>query len=127
MALRMPKPKNLFIERNDACPGCGRSVAELQALYPTWDVRMLITIDHILPKSYGGQRVPGNMEVVCYECNQERQNQYPWDWWGEQFLIYKDFNFTRGKPKLVYVCDDCDQRTRNIQKHKLYCNKTLVP
>lgn len=38
----------------------------------------LATIDHLKPKSHGGERVIGNIAVACRACNSERGTM-PWN------------------------------------------------
>ena len=33
-----------------------------------------MTMEHLIPKSYGGTRMTGNMCLVCKKCNNKRGN-----------------------------------------------------
>lgn len=35
------------------------------------------TLDHIIPKSKGGQNIPGNLVTCCQRCNQYKGNRTP--------------------------------------------------
>ncbi len=56
--------KNLLIRDNYTCQYCGRKGGEL-------------TIDHVIPKHYGGRDVWENLVVACQACNHRKANRTP--------------------------------------------------
>lgn len=58
---------NLLIRKNGStCAICGKLVTNKKEL----------TLDHIKPKSKGGQTVLENCQLACWECNQKKGNKY---------------------------------------------------
>ena len=56
--------KNLMIRDNHTCQYCGRRVQPL-------------TIDHVIPKHYGGKDSWDNLVVACHSCNHRKANRTP--------------------------------------------------
>lgn len=56
--------KNLLIRDNHTCQYCGRRVQPL-------------TIDHVIPKQYGGTDSWENLVVACQICNHHKGNKTP--------------------------------------------------
>ncbi len=56
--------KNLLIRDNFTCQYCGKKVQPL-------------TIDHVIPKHYGGKDCWENLVVACQTCNHKKGNQTP--------------------------------------------------
>lgn len=56
--------KNVFRRDNHTCQYCGRNEVEL-------------TIDHVIPKSRGGNTSWENVVVACLECNLKKGNRTP--------------------------------------------------
>jgi 5-methylcytosine-specific restriction endonuclease McrA len=56
--------KNLLIRDNSTCQYCGRKVQPL-------------TIDHVIPKHYGGKDSWENLVVACQTCNNKKGNKTP--------------------------------------------------
>lgn len=56
--------KNLLIRDNYTCQYCGRRVHPL-------------TIDHVIPKNYGGKDTWENLVVACQACNHRKANKTP--------------------------------------------------
>lgn len=56
--------KNVFRRDNHTCQYCGRDEVEL-------------TIDHVIPKSRGGNTSWENVVVACQECNLKKGNRTP--------------------------------------------------
>lgn len=84
-----------FIEKGYTCVCCGRKGAYYALecneklnpnrahfnLYSEDDV--LMTKDHILPKSKGGKDCIDNMQTMCVICNKQKGNRIPDDYDGE--------------------------------------------
>jgi 5-methylcytosine-specific restriction endonuclease McrA len=56
--------KNLLIRDNHACQYCGRHAQPL-------------TIDHVIPKHYGGKDTWENLVIACLTCNNRKANRTP--------------------------------------------------
>ena len=56
--------KNLMIRDNFTCQYCGKRSHDL-------------TIDHVIPKQYGGKDTWENLVVACQSCNNRKANQTP--------------------------------------------------
>ncbi|GAB4379150.1 MAG: HNH endonuclease [Calditrichia bacterium] len=56
--------KNLLIRDNHTCQYCGRKTQPL-------------TIDHVIPKQYGGRDTWDNLVVACNVCNHRKGNRTP--------------------------------------------------
>ena len=54
--------KNIYLRDNHTCQYCGKSGGNL-------------TIDHVVPKSRGGDDTWGNLVVCCARCNNRKGNQ----------------------------------------------------
>ncbi|MCS6886353.1 MAG: HNH endonuclease [Acidobacteriota bacterium] len=65
---RRSASKRLSILMRDRyrCQYCGRKGTAFE-----------LTIDHILPRSRGGQTVPENLCAACFECNQRKGDRTP--------------------------------------------------
>lgn len=72
------------------CPGCGRDRDRIYRERPheQMTMNMVITVEHLDPRSQGGKNNPDNLILVCHRCNFTRGSQTPWDWYGEQHMIY---------------------------------------
>ena len=63
------------------CHYCGRKdlireISENRIKQPS----NLATIDHVIPKSHGGQDTEENCVIACYKCNQEKGNDTKGEW-----------------------------------------------
>lgn len=56
--------KNVFRRDNSKCQYCGTT-------------SRLLTIDHILPKSRGGDSSWENLTTACFDCNNKKGNKTP--------------------------------------------------
>lgn len=56
--------KNLIIRDNHTCQYCGKKTSPL-------------TIDHVIPKHYGGKDTWENLVVACQACNHRKANRTP--------------------------------------------------
>lgn len=58
---------------------------------------VMMTIDHILPRSYGGGNQLSNLRMLCYDCNQERGNHCTFEE-AIDILENKELYIRRGQP-----------------------------
>ncbi len=63
---RRPTKKLLWIRDNGACQYCFKKISCSKA-----------TIDHVLPKSRGGQHTWDNLVIACTKCNSKKGNSLP--------------------------------------------------
>ena len=56
--------KNLLIRDNNMCQYCGRKVQPL-------------TLDHVVPKQFGGKESWENLVAACMPCNNRKANRTP--------------------------------------------------
>lgn len=65
--------RKVLIERGlfeDKCASCGRREGD-----PLPNGKKVhLTKDHIIPVSKGGKNVLSNIQLLCYQCNQEKGN-----------------------------------------------------
>jgi hypothetical protein len=54
------------------CAYCGKDIAKSA------------TLDHVIPRSQGGQTVRENLIACCPECNVSKSDQNVWDWYRSQ-------------------------------------------
>ena len=59
---------------NCTCVYCGE----------TYELHQL-TLDHVLPRSKGGEDISSNVVPACTKCNQDKGSQYWRSWMREQF------------------------------------------
>jgi 5-methylcytosine-specific restriction endonuclease McrA len=55
----------------------GRCVACKELVILTEDAPKQATIDHIIPKSLGGQDILSNMQLMCKQCNGNKGDSIP--------------------------------------------------
>ena len=48
-----------------ACQFCGKTALE-----------STLHVDHIIPYSKGGETIENNLQVLCEECNEQKNNKY---------------------------------------------------
>ena len=60
--------KNIFIRDDHRCMYCGKRYNETR-----------LTIDHVVPRSRGGQTNWTNVVTACIECNSKKSDRYPWE------------------------------------------------
>ncbi|ACV50164.1 putative HNH endonuclease [Delftia phage PhiW-14] len=79
-----------FYEHGVVCEGCGR-VGQFFAVerplnstdHRQWHLNlydaegMLMTHDHVIPRSKGGKDNTDNTQTMCYECNQRKADRMP--------------------------------------------------
>lgn len=64
------------LERNGyTCQMCGLAASDPDPFHPNLKVRL--TMGHIIDKSKGGKDTPGNLRAVCTNCNEGLQNASP--------------------------------------------------
>lgn len=56
--------KHIFLRDNNQCQYCGTT-------------KGLLTLDHIVPKSRGGESSWENLTTACFECNNKKGNRTP--------------------------------------------------
>lgn len=56
--------KNLLIRDNYSCQYCGRRMQPL-------------TVDHVIPKQFGGKDTWENLVIACLPCNNQKANRTP--------------------------------------------------
>lgn len=71
-----------------SCPGCGATTEQLKKRYPNMPIHMILTVEHLTPRSLGGNNDDCNLIIICYRCNSARGNIEPWDWHGSHHLIF---------------------------------------
>jgi len=69
---RRKKLKTIYVANSGECFYCGRK------FITPHDPEL--TIDHIIPKSLGGEDDDGNLVPCCSKCNQEKNSYLPSEW-----------------------------------------------
>ena len=78
--------KLLVFKKSLVCAECGRigTVFYLQEnekgrrilnLFSLTDIEVMMTVDHIIPKSKGGKNDMNNLRTMCFPCNVRRGNK----------------------------------------------------
>ena len=77
--------------KNQDCVSCGRKGTHFRIHHDRkqqivkWEYvinlfseeGMMMTVDHIIPRSMGGKTHPYNLQVMCYKCNQQKGSKLP--------------------------------------------------
>jgi 5-methylcytosine-specific restriction endonuclease McrA len=61
-----PSRKNIIERDNNTCQYCGKTFVSSE-----------LTMDHVHPKSKGGERTWQNIVTSCFKCNQKKANRTP--------------------------------------------------
>lgn len=72
-----PKTRDIWLKTGMRCIYCGLDKDQVIAMNPAVNVCTLLTVDHIVPKSKGGTRHPGNLLPACSRCNTRRASCWP--------------------------------------------------
>jgi|SoiMethySBSTD1v2_1073268.scaffolds.fasta_scaffold50154_4 hypothetical protein len=67
--IRPEKRAAIYHRDNWTCVYCGRAVTDVA------DVPVVLTLDHLIPKSHGGSNEPSNLVSACRACNCSRGNR----------------------------------------------------
>lgn len=73
-----------------SCPGCGRDRDRIfrERPHESMEMNNCLTVEHLEARSRGGRNNAENLIIICHRCNFTRGSQTPWDWYGEQHMIY---------------------------------------
>jgi 5-methylcytosine-specific restriction endonuclease McrA len=85
--------KNLMIRDNHSCQYCGKKTQPL-------------TIDHIIPKQFGGNDSWENLVVACQVCNHKKGNRTPEQAGMELIQIPRKPHYFFYLYKIIGVKDD---------------------
>lgn len=96
-----------LIYGNDECYYCHRKLDKERAKNDS-NYFSKITLDHLVPQTFGGPTIPDNMRPSCCKCNEAKENMYP-----EEFEEFKKY------------CDktDRDSKERRIKFEKQISEK----
>ena len=75
----------LWIGQRYRCPICKKQIKQLKRTAHGITFKQEVNLDHIVAKSKGGTREPGNMALVHMDCNQKKAADCPCDWYGPEF------------------------------------------
>lgn len=65
----------IMLYQNNLCVGCGKKISK-----PVKGGELLATVDHKIPLSKGGSNWPDNLQMLCLQCNIEK-NDMNFDEW----------------------------------------------
>ncbi len=74
-----------LIYGNDECYYCHRRLDKEKAKTDS-NYFSKITLDHLIPQTFGGPTIPDNMRPACCSCNEAKENMYP-----EEFEEFKRY------------------------------------
>jgi hypothetical protein len=90
----------------------------LEALTPAED----ITLDHIKPRSLGGEDKSVNVLCACHECNQSKGHTEWKEWYGQQMF----YSWERMKSIEAWMTPVGDTGRYNAFKRKNVCYATAA-
>lgn len=61
--------KSIFLAWNHLCAYCNKPAD---------------TLDHVVPRMYGGLTVKNNLVPACRHCNGHKGSSPVWHWWNDQ-------------------------------------------
>lgn len=85
--------ERLYEYQEASCPGCG--------LIFTGEYKKFLEIDHIIPKSAGGDSTPENYQLLCVICNRRK---------GKLDIPNEEIKnvLSRAERKSLGLCERCD-------------------
>ena len=85
------KLKKAILNRdNYTCQCCGISKDELAKYIPGMETKVKWTIDHELPRRFGGSDDPSNLQCFCSECNTIKGDFFTNEEVKEKVIMWKD-------------------------------------
>lgn len=101
--------KLLLFKKSPICVGCGcegtifhleeneygKRILNLFAI--KGDKEVMMTIDHIIPRSKGGTRDQFNLQVMCFDCNLRKGNKIELDWLDKDTakILFRDNKYRK--------------------------------
>lgn len=72
--------KKLISIHGNYCYYCGEELVEPREIDPNFDfcgkdVRMMATVDHVIPRSKGGKTNMDNLVPCCFTCNATKRDR----------------------------------------------------
>jgi len=81
----------IFRRDGFTCQYCGRGILD----------GVQLTLDHLVPKSQGGELICENLVCCCLDCNQGRWNDILSDWKIED--LKRELDYLGEKSKIILV------------------------
>ena len=84
---------------------------------------VLITKDHIVPKSKGGKNCLDNYQVMCYRCNQKKGDRMPWNLTPKFLGLFMRAGtkfLSLGKGRLPFLQSYCKSEVRILPWRPIY-------
>lgn len=88
----VPKPvKNTVLKRdNYTCQCCGIARDEVKKYIPGMETKIKWTIDHEIPRRFGGSDDPSNLQCFCAECNNTKGDFFTTEETREKVIMWKE-------------------------------------
>ena len=64
--------RGTHFRKERSCPSDPRPHLNLYAAGPPGSIEILMTKDHVVPRARGGSDALGNMQTMCFRCNEEK-------------------------------------------------------
>lgn len=97
----------VFARDGHACVYCGQAAPDVE-----------LSVDHVEPRTKGGDNSPGNLVTACVACNREKGGLAAWAYLAERaderarFLARTPYVWPRLRAAVVQAAEKAEERRR---------------